>query len=92
MLQKSNISSIPLNVLDSLLEFCPAASRELRIWRLVELLSLHCQVCEEENLAERAETLGRLLRAELETVPKELITIVRGKGLLNAIVINPSGW
>ncbi|XP_048489106.1 ornithine aminotransferase, mitochondrial isoform X2 [Plutella xylostella] len=44
----------------------------------------------EENLSENAERLGRVLRAELETIPKSLVTTVRGKGLMNAIVIHDS--
>jgi ornithine--oxo-acid transaminase len=47
-------------------------------------------VVEEENLSERAEELGKLFRAEIEKVIEKsgLITKVRGKGLLNAILIN----
>lgn len=40
------------------------------------------------NLAENADKMGRKLRAELEQLPKDIVSIVRGKGLLNAIVIN----
>lgn len=43
----------------------------------------------EENLAERAYSLGKILRKELRTIPKELVREVRGKGLMNAIVIHP---
>lgn len=43
---------------------------------------------EEEKLAERSEKLGRILRRELSKLPKDKVTLVRGKGLLNAIVIN----
>lgn len=39
---------------------------------------------------ENAEKLGRLLRSELRKLPKEIVKVVRGKGLLNAIVINKS--
>ena len=46
------------------------------------------KVLEEENLAENSEKLGHILRAELSKLPKEIVKIVRGKGLLNAIVIN----
>lgn len=42
----------------------------------------------QEKLAENAEKLGQLLRKELSLLPKEVVPIVRGKGLLNAIVIN----
>lgn len=47
-------------------------------------------VVAEEKLSERAEQLGQLFRAEIEKIIKksELITKVRGKGLLNAILIN----
>lgn len=43
----------------------------------------------EENLAERAFRLGEMLRKELSTIPDQFVTAVRGKGLLNAIVIHP---
>lgn len=48
------------------------------------------QVIEEENLAENAERLGQLLREKLNDyiVGSSLVAMVRGKGLLNAIVIN----
>ncbi|XP_049950347.1 ornithine aminotransferase, mitochondrial isoform X3 [Schistocerca serialis cubense] len=42
----------------------------------------------EENLAANAEKMGKLLRDELSQLPKDVVSIVRGKGLLNAIVIN----
>lgn len=46
------------------------------------------RVLEEEKLAENAERLGRILREELNKLPKEVVSMVRGKGLLNAVVIN----
>lgn len=46
------------------------------------------KVLVEEKLAENAQRLGEILRAELKKIPKDLVTLVRGKGLLNAIVIN----
>ena len=48
------------------------------------------KVVEEEKLSERAEELGKLFRSEIEKVigKTDLITKVRGKGLLNAILIN----
>lgn len=48
------------------------------------------EVVEEEGLAENAEVLGELFRAELNTYIAEssIVKLVRGKGLLNAIVIN----
>lgn len=42
---------------------------------------------EEEKLAENAERMGEILRAGLRKLPKDIVTTVRGKGLLNAIVI-----
>jgi len=48
------------------------------------------EVVKEEKLAERAEKLGKLFRSELEKLDSELIELVRGKGLLNAIVIKPT--
>ncbi|XP_051926816.1 ornithine aminotransferase, mitochondrial [Hippocampus zosterae] len=45
------------------------------------------EVLEEEKLAENAERLGRLLRSELRKLPSDIVTAVRGKGLLNAVVI-----
>ena len=46
------------------------------------------RVLEEEKLAENADKMGRLLREELGKLPNDIVTQVRGKGLLNAIVIN----
>lgn len=46
------------------------------------------EVLVEEKLAENAQKLGTILRSELEALPKDVVTTVRGKGLLNAIVIN----
>lgn len=47
------------------------------------------KVVEEENLAANAERLGKILRDGLRKIKTEMITDVRGKGLLNAIVIKP---
>ncbi|EDW69897.1 ornithine aminotransferase, mitochondrial [Drosophila virilis] len=47
------------------------------------------EVLQEEKLAENAFKMGQLLRTELSKLPKDVVTVVRGKGLLNAIVINP---
>ncbi len=48
------------------------------------------QVVKDENLAENAEYLGNIFREKLNEFVKtsNLVTLVRGKGLLNAIVIN----
>lgn len=48
------------------------------------------EVVRDEKLAENADYLGKIFRAELSEFAKsnDLVTLVRGKGLLNAIVIN----
>lgn len=46
------------------------------------------QVLQDENMAENAVLMGNLLRTELEKLNSPFISQVRGKGLLNAIVIN----
>ena len=48
------------------------------------------EVVKDEQLAERAEVLGKLFRTEIQKIVdhSDLVTLVRGKGLLNAIVIN----
>lgn len=48
------------------------------------------EVVRDENLTERAENLGRIFRAELARIESPLIETIRGKGLLNAIVIKPT--
>ncbi len=50
------------------------------------------QVVQDENLADNAEQMGRIFRGRLQELQKQcsLIESVRGKGLLNAIVINDS--
>ena len=50
------------------------------------------EVVREENLAEKAEHLGKIFRAEMQklVVETELVTKVRGKGLLNAVIVNDS--
>jgi ornithine--oxo-acid transaminase len=45
------------------------------------------EILKEENLAENAEVLGKLLRDELQKFNSPYITEIRGKGLLNAIAI-----
>jgi len=47
------------------------------------------EVVKDENLAEKAEYLGKIFREELGNVKSEMIELVRGKGLLNAVVIRP---
>ncbi|MRR20524.1 ornithine--oxo-acid transaminase [bacterium] len=47
------------------------------------------EVVREEKLAEKAEKLGKIFRDEMRAVKSDMIELVRGKGLLNAIVIRP---
>ncbi len=47
------------------------------------------EVIRNENLAERAEKLGVMFRAALGEIRSGMIESIRGKGLLNAIVIRP---
>lgn len=47
------------------------------------------EVVMDENLAENSAYIGEILRAELRTIKHEQLVTVRGKGLLNAIVIKP---
>lgn len=48
------------------------------------------QVLKDEKLAENAEVLGQLFRDEMNKLKEksQLVTLVRGKGLLNAVIIN----
>lgn len=48
------------------------------------------RVLKEENLAANADQMGKLLREELKKIKSPFIKTVRGKGLLNAIVIQHS--
>ena len=47
------------------------------------------EVVRDEKLAEKAEKLGNIFRKELSGINSEMIELVRGKGLLNAVVIRP---
>lgn len=47
------------------------------------------KVLKDENLADNAYKMGEILRKRLRNIKSDLITTVRGKGLLNAIVIKP---
>lgn len=49
------------------------------------------EVVKEERLAEHAAELGELFRQELAKIKTPFIELIRGKGLLNAIVIKPQG-
>ena len=47
------------------------------------------EVVREEKLAERAEYLGKIFREKMENIDSDMVELVRGKGLLNAVVIKP---
>ncbi len=47
------------------------------------------QVVTDENLSERAESMGKIFREELSKIKSDMMELVRGKGLLNAIIIRP---
>ena len=61
---------------DMALTVCPLSNTALK-------------VVKEENLAERAQFLGEIFRREMMNINSEMIETVRGKGLLNAVVIKP---
>ncbi|PKP18109.1 MAG: ornithine--oxo-acid transaminase, partial [Bacteroidetes bacterium HGW-Bacteroidetes-22] len=46
-------------------------------------------VVKDEKLAERAEYLGKIFRDEMRAFKSEMVELVRGKGLLNAVIIRP---
>lgn len=47
------------------------------------------EVVRDEKLAENAEKLGLIFRDEMKKIDSPMVELVRGKGLLNAIVIRP---
>jgi ornithine--oxo-acid transaminase len=47
------------------------------------------EVVKDEKLAENAERLGIIFRKEFSGIQSDMISLVRGKGLLNAVVIAP---
>jgi len=48
------------------------------------------EVIKDEKLAENAEKMGQITRKNLESMKSPLLSVIRGKGLLNAIVIKPT--
>ncbi|MDA3860012.1 MAG: ornithine--oxo-acid transaminase [Melioribacteraceae bacterium] len=48
------------------------------------------EVVVEENLAEKAEELGKIFRKALEDFNHPMVEKIRGKGLLNAIIVKPA--
>ena len=47
------------------------------------------EVIKNEKLAENAEKLGKIFREELRKIDSDMVELVRGKGLLNAMIIKP---
>ena len=47
------------------------------------------QVIKDEKLAENAERLGKIFRERVGQIKSDMIGLVRGKGLLNAVVVTP---
>ena len=47
------------------------------------------EVVKNEKLAENAERLGKIFRDKLRKIDSDMIELVRGKGLLNAVIIKP---
>ena len=48
------------------------------------------EVVRDEDLIAKAERLGKIFRSEMEKIDSPMIQTVRGKGLLNAIIIKPT--
>ena len=48
-------------------------------------------VVRDEKLAENADSMGKIFRSEMSKINHKMIKKVRGKGLLNAVVTEPSG-
>jgi len=46
-------------------------------------------IIKEEKLVEKSEYLGKIFREEMSSLKSDMIELVRGKGLMNAIVIRP---
>jgi ornithine--oxo-acid transaminase len=49
------------------------------------------KVVEDEGLVENADRLGEIFRERMKAISSSLVTAVRGKGLLNAIDVQPFG-
>ena len=47
------------------------------------------QVIKDEKLEENAERLGKIFRERMKAIKSDMVELVRGKGLLNAVVITP---
>ena len=49
------------------------------------------RVIKDEKLSENAEVMGKIFRERIRAIQSPFISMIRGKGLLNAIVIKPFG-
>lgn len=49
------------------------------------------EVVKKESLAQNAESMGKIFRDRMSKIDSPLVGLVRGKGLLNAIIIKPFG-
>ncbi len=49
------------------------------------------EVIKNEKLADNAARLGEIFRSEMKAIKSDMIELVRGKGLLNAVVVRPKG-
>ncbi|KAJ1347797.1 putative ornithine aminotransferase, mitochondrial [Parelaphostrongylus tenuis] len=47
------------------------------------------KVIDDERLVENSAVMGKILMAKLKTLPKDAVSVVRGRGLFCAVVINP---
>jgi ornithine--oxo-acid transaminase len=47
------------------------------------------EVIKDEKLAENSDRLGKIFRDEMKSIKSDMIELVRGKGLLNAVVVRP---
>ncbi|MEI6576865.1 MAG: ornithine--oxo-acid transaminase [Bacteroidota bacterium] len=47
------------------------------------------EVVRDEKLAENAENMGKIFREAIRNIKSDMIELVRGKGLLNAVIIRP---
>ncbi|MBE9491334.1 MAG: ornithine--oxo-acid transaminase [Bacteroidetes bacterium] len=47
------------------------------------------EVVKDENLAQNAENMGVFFREQIKKIQSDLIEVIRGKGLLNAVMIRP---
>jgi ornithine--oxo-acid transaminase len=47
------------------------------------------QIVKDEKLVEKSDYLGKIFREEMKSLRSNMIELVRGQGLMNAIVIRP---